>query len=179
VRSPALLLAVTVLLAACGGGERPGTPLPGAAATLRLASPAFRDGGSIPQRYTCDGDGVSPPLSWTGVPEQTCELALVVEDPDAGHFLHWTVLRIPVSRSRFAVGRAPRGTVEADNSFGDPGWGAPCPPKGDRPHRYTFALYALSASLDVDEHTSPDELRRRLAEKALARGVLTGRFGRG
>jgi Raf kinase inhibitor-like YbhB/YbcL family protein len=173
-----LLLAVTILISACGGGEKPDAPLPRAAGALSLESPAFPDGGSVPKRYTCAGEGVSPPLSWSGVPREARELALVVEDPDAGRFLHWTVLKIPASRSGFPEGGAPPGAVETHNSFGDQGWGAPCPPKGDRPHRYVFALYALAEPLDADEHASPDEVRKELADAALARGVLTGRFGR-
>src|SRR5947208_3114231 len=70
-------------------------PLPQVRASLRLASPAFADRGSIPRRYTCDGPGTSPPLRWSGVPRRTRELALIVEDPDAGRFVHWSLLAIP------------------------------------------------------------------------------------
>jgi Raf kinase inhibitor-like YbhB/YbcL family protein len=73
----------------------------------------------------------------------------------------------------------PRGAVETDNSFGKRGWGAPCPPKGDKSHRYVFALYATDAPLSLDEHSSPDEVRQALADHGLARGVLTARYRRG
>jgi Raf kinase inhibitor-like YbhB/YbcL family protein len=72
----------------------------------------------------------------------------------------------------------PDDAIETDNSFGDRGWGGPCPPDGDPPHRYVFAVYALRAPLDLDESASPDEVRAALAQQALARGVLTGRFDR-
>ena len=178
MRSSGPLLAVVLLLSACGGGDKPGEPLPAARGELRLESPALADGGTIPKRFTCDGAGVSPPLAWSGVPRDARELTLVVEDPDAGRFVHWTVLKIPPSTARFDEGTAPRGTVETDNSFGDRGWGAPCPPEGDEPHRYAFALYATDAPLGLDERSSPDEVRRRLAEHGVARGVLTARYGR-
>jgi Raf kinase inhibitor-like YbhB/YbcL family protein len=178
VRSLGSLLAVALLLSACGGGDKPDEPLPEAGGSLTLESPAIQDGGTIPQRYTCNGEGISPPLSWSGVPEGTRELALVVEDPDAGRFVHWTVLKIAPTQRRLEEGSAPPGAVETENSFGDPGWGAPCPPEGDEPHRYVFALYATDAPLDLDEQSSPDEVRRQLAQHALARGVLTARFGR-
>jgi Raf kinase inhibitor-like YbhB/YbcL family protein len=166
------------VLSACGGGDKPAEPLPAAPATLKLSSPAFRDGGTIPDRFTCSGDGGSPPLAWSGVPDAAKELALLVEDPDADRFPHWTVLAIRPTADGVAAGRPPRGAVETENGFGDSGWGGPCPPKGDPPHRYVFTLYAVSAPLGLDAGASPDDVRRAVADHALARGVLTGRFGR-
>jgi len=179
VRSLGSLLAVTLLIAGCGGGEKPSTPLPGAEGALVLTSPAFADRETIPQRYTCDGDGVSPPLSWSGVPRGARELALVVEDRDADHFVHWTVFGIAATQTEIAEGTLPAEAGETDNSFGDRGWGAPCPPEGDGPHHYVFALYATDAHLDLDPEVSPDEVRKQLADHALARGVLTVVFARG
>jgi len=173
------LLAITMLISACGGGEKPSTPLPGAAAAMMLTSPAFSDGGTIPRRYTCDGDGISPPLSWSGVPRAARELALVVEDRDADRFVHWTVLGIAAAQREITEGSVPAGAVETDNSFGEHGWGAPCPPQGDGSHHYVFVLYATDARLDLGPQASPDEVRRQLAEHGLARGVLTVSFARG
>jgi Raf kinase inhibitor-like YbhB/YbcL family protein len=170
MRRVALLCALA--LAGCGGGEKPSGPLPEAGAKLSLTSSAFTDGGTIPTRFTCSGAGAAPPLAWSGVPQAARELTLVVEDPDAGNFVHWTVLGIP------ATARSVRGGVETKNSFGKRGWGAPCPPKGDAPHRYVFALYADRAPLGLGENATPDQVRSKLAEQAIARGVLTGRYGR-
>jgi hypothetical protein len=103
------------------------------------------------------------------VPARTKELALLVEDPDANDFLHWGVLRIPPATQGFAEARTPAGVVQVKNGFGDRSWGGPCPPEGDKPHRYVFALYALDGPVD-----SPDAI----ADHALARGTLTGRFSR-
>jgi Raf kinase inhibitor-like YbhB/YbcL family protein len=179
VRTLGTSLAVMLLLSACGGGEKPSAPLPEAEGALTLASPAFSDGEPIPRRHTCDGDGSSPPLAWSGVPRGARELALVVEDRDADRFVHWTVLGIATTQTDVAEGSVPAGSVETDNSFGEPGWGGPCPPEGDEPHRYVFALYASGERLDLDQGSSPDEVRERLAEHALARGVLTGVYARG
>jgi Raf kinase inhibitor-like YbhB/YbcL family protein len=182
VRRAAALGAVAwigaVLLIGCGGGDKPSEPLPKASASISLSSPAFRDGGTIPKRFTCSGEGVSPPLRWSGVPGDARELALLVEDEDADRFVHWTLLGIPASVDRIAEGRPPAGTVQTENSFGDSGWGGPCPPEGDNPHRYVFALYGTDAPLRLDKSASPDDVRSSLADHALARGTLTGRFGR-
>jgi Raf kinase inhibitor-like YbhB/YbcL family protein len=171
-------LAVVVLLSACGGGDQPNEPLPRTHSRLPLKSPAFSAGGTLPKRFTCDGEGVSPPLTWSGVPDRARELALIVEDPDAQHFVHWTVLRVPPTARGVGEDSSPRGSLETANSFGKRGWGAPCPPKGDKPHRYVFALYATDTSLGLDQGSSPDEVRRRLVEHAIASGSLTARFGR-
>jgi Raf kinase inhibitor-like YbhB/YbcL family protein len=173
-----LLLAGATLLAGCGGGEKAAEPLPEAVGKLRLESPAFGEGREIPKKFSCDGADVSPPLSWRGVPSQASELALVVEDPDADRFVHWTVLRIPPQTSRFEEGRIPARAVETENSFGRRGWGGPCPPEGDEPHRYVFALYAVRRELGLGRDASPDQVREALAGAGLARGTLTGRFAR-
>src|SRR6185312_6897701 len=97
---------------------------------------------AIPAKYTCDGAGISPPLAFGGIPPNAKTLALVVIDPDApsGPFRHWIVLNIPPSTTRVAEGAAPAGGMEAENGFGQRGWGGPCPPNGE--HHYVFNLYA-------------------------------------
>jgi Raf kinase inhibitor-like YbhB/YbcL family protein len=173
-----LLLAAAALLASCGGGDEADEPLPQAGAKLQLESPAFQQGADIPTKFSCDGADVSPALSWRSVPSGTRELALVMEDRDADGFVHWTVLGIAPRTTRVREGRIPTGAVETENSFGDRGWGGPCPPEGDEPHRYVFALYALKRELGLGGGASPDEVREGLAAAGLARGTLTGRFGR-
>jgi Raf kinase inhibitor-like YbhB/YbcL family protein len=167
-----------IALAGCGGGDKPSKPLPSVPATIKLSSPAFRDAGTIPKLYTCSGEGVSPPLRWSGLKAGGRELELLVEDVDAGRFIHWTVVGIRPTVDRVAEGRTPPGSSETENSFGDHGWGGPCPPEGDKPHRYLFALYETDAPLGLDEDASHDELRSALAKHAVAVGLMTGRFGR-
>jgi Raf kinase inhibitor-like YbhB/YbcL family protein len=164
----ASLIAAGLLAGSCGGGGGSGDPLPDAPAKMSISSPAFADNGTIPTRYTCSGAGAAPPLRFSGAPAGTRELALLVEDADADWFVHWTVLGIP-SDTRSIHGKAPAGAVETENDFGDQGWGAPCPPEGDKPHRYYFAIYALKARVDS---------RDDIGEHALASGALVGRFGR-
>jgi Raf kinase inhibitor-like YbhB/YbcL family protein len=136
---------------------------------LDISSPAFADGATIPKRFTCSGQNVSPPLRFGEVPAKTTALALVVQDPDADDFVHWAVFHIPPDTKGFDEGQVPSGVVQAKNGFGDKSWGGPCPPEGDKPHRYVFALYALDSQVD-----SPGEI----SGHALARGTLTGRFSR-
>jgi Raf kinase inhibitor-like YbhB/YbcL family protein len=174
----AAAIGAAALLAGCGGGDKPSEPLPKAAPSIGLVSPAFRDGGTIPKRYTCSGEDVSPPLRFFKVPVEASELELLVEDQDADRFVHWTLLRIPPTIHFIAEGEPPAGTVQTENGFGKQAWGGPCPPEGKGPHRYVFALYATDAPLKLDDSASADEVRSAIAEHALATGRLTGRFGR-
>jgi Raf kinase inhibitor-like YbhB/YbcL family protein len=164
-------------VAGCGG-KGASEPLPDAPSGITLESPAFSPSGRIPVRYTCDGEDVSPPLRWSGLPSRARTLALLMEDEDAEGFAHWTVLDIPPSTDRLRAGRTPAGTIETENSFGDRGYGGPCPPEDDPPHRYRFALYALSKRLVLGGDASPDDVREAVGKTALARGELTGTFGR-
>lgn len=169
---------VVLLIAGCGGGDKADKPLPAAPASIQLRSSAFPNGGTIPERYSCDGEGLSPEIGWTHVPPAARELTLVVEDPDAGRFIHWTLLRLSPRSLGVGVNQVPAGAVETQNSAGKPGWTPPCPPKGDSPHHYVFALYATDAPLGLGKDASPDDVREAIAGHAIARGTLTGRFGR-
>jgi Raf kinase inhibitor-like YbhB/YbcL family protein len=181
--SPAAALTLVVLVAAvpsgCGDDDVEGPP-PAAPDRIRVSSPAFTPGGPIPRRFSCDGEDVSPPLAWTGVPGAARSLALLVEDPDApdGTFVHWTLFDVPPGTSALRAGEVPAGAHEGENSFGDRGYGGPCPPEGDAPHRYRFLLYALRSAPGLDAGAPPEDVRAAVAERAIARGQLTGRFGR-
>jgi Raf kinase inhibitor-like YbhB/YbcL family protein len=177
----AALLLVAFASAACGGGdgENATKPLPDAPAEMTLTSRSFGEGDTIPKRFTCDGDGDSPALAWSGAPAGAKELALIVDDPDAGHYVHWTVAGIPPSVTGTAEDSEPEGGEELRNSAGEDDWTAPCPPEGDGVHEYVFAVYALDAPLGLKQDATPDQVRTALGEHALARGVLTARFGRG
>jgi Raf kinase inhibitor-like YbhB/YbcL family protein len=172
-----LAAAAVGFLVGCGG-KSASEPLPDAPAGVILESPAFSSGGQIPVRYTCDGRDVSPPLRWSGVPARARTLALLMDDEDAKGFAHWNVLNIPRRVDRLLQGRPPAGAIETENSFGDRGYGGPCPPEDDPPHNYRFALYALSKRLVVANDASPDDVREAVGKTALARGQLTGTFGR-
>jgi Raf kinase inhibitor-like YbhB/YbcL family protein len=173
-----LPVAIALVVSGCGGDDKPDEPLPTARAPISLRSNAFAEGGTIPQRFSCDGAGDSPPLAWSAVPTGAKELTLVVEDPDADRFVHWTVLKISPRTISIPINQVPRGAVETKNSAGSRGWTGPCPPEGDSPHHYVFALYATDAPLGLGEDASPDDVRQALADHAVARGTLTGLFRR-
>jgi Raf kinase inhibitor-like YbhB/YbcL family protein len=167
-----------VALAGCGGGGAPDAPDVRDAITLR--SPAFRDGATIPARYTCASVGKSPPLAWSGVPAGARELALTVIDPDApgGGYVHWVLFHLPPGLHRLASGGTPDASREAVNSASQAAWAPPCPPEGDRPHHYEFTLYALEAPLALPDGASADDAVAAIGRTALVRGRLVGRFGR-
>lgn len=143
-----------------------------------LTSPAFADGAAIPTQYTCDGDDRSPRLSWTGVPDGARSLALVLDDPDAprGTFTHWVVYDLPVELTELAEG-ATDGT-QGRNSFGRSGYGGPCPPPGDNPHRYRFRLYALDLPTIALEAGTREELEQKIDTHVLGTAHLMGRYQR-
>lgn len=106
---------------------------------MKIKSPAFENFKEIPARYTCDGENVSPPLLFIDVPERAKSLALIVDDPDATRGLtwdHWLIWNIAPRVASLGENEAPKGAIEGTNSFGDAGYGGPCPPKGSKPHRF-------------------------------------------
>ena len=146
-------------------------------AQMRLESPAFGWGSPIPVRYTCDGANLSPPLIFAGVPLNAASLALVLFDPDApgGIFYHWIVYDLVPGRRGLPEGVPGRprlpGLLQGINDFGRPGYGGPCPPRGDRPHRYFFRLYAIrSPSLGLP----PGAPARRVLTRLERMHVLAG-----
>jgi Raf kinase inhibitor-like YbhB/YbcL family protein len=192
--SAAFLLLITgSLAAACGEGDpplRPGETR--AAATdeetfeggIEVTSEAFSPGGGIPERFTCDGANVSPPLSWSGAPEQTESFAIIADDPDApgAVFSHWVIFNLPPDVQALPEGvplggEPSPGGRQGRNGFGHTGYGGPCPPKGET-HRYHFTVYALDGALDVEPGASRDEVFQALEGRILDQGRLTGRYGR-
>lgn len=128
---------------------------------MEIHSDAFTPGNPIPARYTCSGENISPPLSWTGVPHGAKSLALVVDDPDApsGTFVHWVVYNLPPETTHLDAGvpkstSVPSGGMQGRNSFGSDGYGGPCPPPG-KPHHYRFLLFALNSRISPASTTGP------------------------
>ena len=175
-----LAAALAVWACGCGGGDTVEGPAPRAPATMTLRSGAFADGGAIPARYTCAGQGLAPPLAWRGAPAAARAQALVMEDPDApgGTFVHWVVIDLSPDTTALRDGRAAPPGRALRNSFGERGYGGPCPPEGDAPHRYVFRIYALDAPLRLGTDSSPADARTAIGRHAIASGRLTGRFGR-
>jgi hypothetical protein len=145
---------------------------------FELTSPAFERGQRIPRKHTCEGEDVSPPLAWSGVPEGTGSLALVVDDPDApgGTFTHWAAWEIDAAAGGLGEGESP--PVEGRNDFGSVGWCGPCPPTGHGPHRYFFRLHALEGELELPAGAAKAEVERTIAGRGLAVAELVGIYER-
>jgi Raf kinase inhibitor-like YbhB/YbcL family protein len=164
-------------------------PQLGSFETLHLASPAFANGARLPERFTADGAGVSPPLFWTGVPEGTERLALIVEDPDAPSpqpLVHAVIWDLPPGDGDLKEGAIVRdGAGGADgsdvgrNSFLGEGWLPPDPPTGHGEHNYAFQIFALSAGPDLPGTPGRGAMIEAMAGRVLAAGLLTGTYSRG
>lgn len=144
-----------------------------------LVSTAFSPGGAIPRRFTCDGENVSPDLTWTGAPGETQSLALIVTDPDARDFVHWLVFGMtgtPSGGLPTAIASSPDAPAQGTNSFGKRGYGGPCPPSGR--HRYVFTLYALDRTLALTGAPRIGELRSAMDGHVIAETTLTGTYQR-
>ena len=151
---------------------------------MELRSSAFLPGNHIPDRYTCVGLNVSPPLTWSGVPDEAQSLALIVDDPDApnGLFTHWVIYDIPFDTIQFPEGKPPNerptsiGT-SGRNDFGNDSYGGPCPPQGAN-HHYHFRLYALNKRLELPPSATRDQLLDAMSGHDLANAELIGTYGK-
>jgi Raf kinase inhibitor-like YbhB/YbcL family protein len=150
---------------------------------MTITSSAFKEGGSIPSRYTCDGSDISPPLAWSQVPDGTRSLALICDDPDApgGTWVHWVLYDLPAGASGLPEGvttGADSGTAgtQGINDFRRSGYGGPCPPGGS--HRYFFRLYALSKELALAPGATKRDLLGAMKGAVLTEAALMGRYRR-
>jgi Raf kinase inhibitor-like YbhB/YbcL family protein len=144
---------------------------------MELSSAAFANGEPIPERHTCDGEDVSPPLEWTAPPEGTVGLALCLDDPDAGRyqFTHWLAWSLPPAAGSLGEGEA--APAEGRNDFGAPGYRGPCPPPG-KPHRYVFTLYALDAEPELGASDRRLSFDKAIDAHVLGSTQLIGTYGR-
>jgi Raf kinase inhibitor-like YbhB/YbcL family protein len=150
---------------------------------IKLSSSAFQVNGLIPAKYTCDGDNVSPPLSWSNVPPNAKSIALIVDDPDAPAktWVHWVVFDLPTSTSELPENVRPESSLlgggkHGKNDFGKPGYGGPCPPSGT--HRYFFKIYALDKETGLQPGATKEDLLRAMEGHILAQGELVGKYQR-
>lgn len=179
------LLALSVL-ASCGASKSSdGMAIGGngvenaTVSKFALTSDTFQQGQAIPVRFTCEGEDRSPPLRWGEPPAGTRSLVLIVDDPDApnGLFRHWGAFNIPAAARELAEGTS--APAEAQNDFGKPGYGGPCPPQGHGPHRYHFKLYALDAdALGLPTGIGIKELEAEARKHAIGQAELVGTFER-
>ena len=150
---------------------------------MKLTSPAFDEGGMIPEKYTCDGTDLSPPLKWDSIPEETKSLALICDDPDApmGTWVHWVYYDIPsaaqgVPENIGANDRPEIGGIQGINDFRRIGYGGPCPPGGT--HRYYFKLYALDTLLNLSPGSTKKQVLKAMENHIIGHVQLMGTYRR-
>jgi len=148
---------------------------------LTIKSRAFQHNGSIPVEHTCEGPDTSPPLEWSGAPDDTKSFALIVDDPDAPDpkapkmtYVHWVMYDIPATVTSLAQGtrKAPSGARDGVNDWKKVGYGGPCPPVGR--HRYFFKLYALDTTLGDRGQLTKSKLEEAIKGHVLEKGELIG-----
>src|SRR5512146_1077874 len=153
--------------------------------SMTISSPSFMPDHLIPERHTCDGPDISPPLAWSGVPAGAKSLALIVDDPDAPDpaaprttWVHWVLYNIPATTTALPEALAPRamptGTRDGRNDWGRTGYGGPCPPIGR--HRYLFKLYALDVTLPNLQEPDKAALEKAMQSHVLAQATQIGTY---
>jgi Raf kinase inhibitor-like YbhB/YbcL family protein len=150
---------------------------------LSLSSPAFEEGGEVPDKYSCDGKNISPPLSWSGVPVGTGSFVLIMDDPDApgGVFTHWVLFNLPPDILELAEdipnkSELESGALQGKNGMGRTGYFGPCPPGGT--HHYRFTLYALDKPIDLAAGVSKERVLETMEGHILAEAQLMGTYRR-
>jgi Raf kinase inhibitor-like YbhB/YbcL family protein len=169
-------------------------PLLAHAAGFKLESPSVKPGGMLTETqvfngFGCSGKNISPALKWSGAPKNTRSYAVTVYDPDAptgSGWWHWVVYNIPASATGLPEGAGtadgnalPPGSAQGRTDFGAPGFGGACPPKGDKPHRYVFTVYALKTDkLDVPPDATAALVGFMIYGNKLAQASFTAKYGR-
>lgn len=188
-RSFGLLITVSVMFFcfSCKGNQPPKAAVDqkGAASMeMKITSAAFVDGAPIPKKYTCDGQDLSPPLAWSGVPKDAKSLALLCDDPDApaGIWTHWVLWNMSPSTPALPEGvprdsTLPGGLKQGQNSWPNTGYRGPCPPPG-KAHGYQFKLFALDAELDLPVTSTKLGLETAMKNHILAQARIIGTYGR-
>lgn len=146
--------------------------------SLELTSNAFTNGQSIPAKYSCTGRNISPALTWTEPPVGTQSFALIVDDPDAptGTWVHWVLFNIPAEARSLQENTDTGAMSFGKNSWGDLGYGGPCPPSGT--HRYYFKLYAIDSTINLLPGATKEQVLQEMQGHILAQGELMGTFSK-
>lgn len=145
---------------------------------MHITSSAFEEGGSIPSKYTCDGENSSPPLTLSDAHPNTRTIVLIVDDPDApgSTWVHWIIWNINPAVREIMAGSVPEGALQGKTSFGTSGYGGPCPHTGM--HRYFFKLYALDAVLNVPLTSTAEDVEEAMKGHIMADAKLMGTYER-
>lgn len=185
------LAAASLALPACAGHLTVKQELSvggGTTMAIKVTSSAFKNDQPIPKKYTGEGEDVSPPLSWSNVPAETKELALICDDPDAPRpepWVHWLMYKIPAGTTQLPEAvppertlKTPPGVMQGTNSFGKIGYGGPMPPPGHGVHHYHFKLYALNKTLPLQPGIEKKALLSAMKGAIIAEGELVGTYER-
>jgi Raf kinase inhibitor-like YbhB/YbcL family protein len=172
-----LICGYCVLLSSVGSGQHKTLK------AMKINSPSFPQGGMIPEKFTCDGENVSPALDWSEIPAGTKSFALICDDPDApsGMWVHWVVYNIPHSITLFDehfvyMNRIVKDILAGTNDFRRQEYGGPCPPSGT--HRYYFKIYALDCILKEKEGLTKSQLEKAMEGHVIGKGEMMGRYAR-
>lgn len=175
---------IAMLLSACVSARAEGKEA--TMAQFTLSSPSFRNNQPMPAKQSCEGEDASPALNWDGAPTGTKSFALIADDPDApgGSWVHWVIYGIAAGTTGLPERVAKTDTVEGPsakqgvNSFGKPGYGGPCPPRGHGVHHYHFRLYALDTELNLAPRVTRRQLEAAMKGHILAQAELVGTYQR-
>lgn len=145
---------------------------------MKITSPAFQDNEQIPQKYTCDGEDVNPPLKFEDIPAEAASLTLMFSDPDAPAktFYHWVLFNMDPETSHIDEDSVPATAIEGKNDFDQLEYGGPCPPSGT--HRFIFTLHALDGPLDLEEGAIAEEVLEAMEGHIIDTAQIVGTYGR-
>jgi Raf kinase inhibitor-like YbhB/YbcL family protein len=171
----ATLVMVAISVVGCGSthaDHSAGSSAGMSRSTIGITSPDFADGARLPERYTCHGAGISPPLRFSGVPTGAAALAVIVTDRDAprGTYTHWVLFDLPPQVHQLAPGSTPAQARQATNSAGTIGYTPPCPPSGT--HHYRFMVVGLRDRIKLPDGAPLQQAIQQIGAEALARGTL-------
>ena len=151
---------------------------------IEVTTPRFEHGEMIPEKFTCDGDNISPLIRWDNLPKGTISVALLLDDPDApgGVFTHWIVYNLPGNLTELEeitpkAKNLDNGAIQGKNDFGDYGYGGPCPPEGET-HHYYFRIFALSRKLEPEDGSNRNTLLQAMEGNIIDEGEYMGRYKR-
>ena len=176
-----IALSLTVLGAGCSTASDTASSMPNLSAKrqglLALTSPAFPHLGTLPTKYSCNGEGVNPPLDIADVPQDAATLALIMSDPDAprGTFIHWVLFNMPMNTSHIEERTSPEGLI-GTNGAGSQGYVPACPPSGT--HHYIFDLYALDTTLNLTSSATASQVEEAIQGHILEKTQLIATYGK-
>src|SRR6266576_3329740 len=169
----------TIIIVGCAMAAAALVAFAAGGAKMKISSSAFQEGGTIPEKFSKNGQNINPELRIEGAPAEAKSLALIVDDPDApvGLFTHWLVWNIDPKTTDIAENSVPRGALQGTNDFPGSGYDGPQPPSGT--HRYYFKIFAVDQTLDLKSGAKRQELDKAMSGHVIAQGELVGRYTHG